>query len=218
MDTRNRTDTEWKTLIEIKTAEVEIVDYDIASGLLVDRPSDIARLIDHTALKPDCTAAQIDQFESYTAIAKGARELDMVLAIGLLKSGHYAAVYDDILAVSRACSSTSPHTVLKVIIETALLTPPEIVAACYIAAEAGAGFVKTCTGFSGGKATVENVRLMHKAVGYKGGKVLVKASAGVRDLETAMALCRAGAARIGTSAGVEILLETFKARDGSASS
>ena len=156
--------------------------------------------------------------ESYTAIAKGAQELDMVIHIGALKSGNYAGVYEDILAISRVCSSSNPRVILKAIVETALLTNSDIIAACYIAAEAGVDFVKTCTGFNGGKATLEHVRLMHKAVGYKGGKVQVKASAGIRDLESAVALCKAGASRIGTSAGVEILLETFKAKDGSASS
>ncbi|KAI9774287.1 MAG: hypothetical protein M1840_004181 [Geoglossum simile] len=251
-----RTNAEWRTLIEAKIAEVEIVDCDIAPGL--ERPSNIARLIDHTALKPESTEEHIDRLcgearkydfksccvngawvhravhklegsnsvvacvvgfplgatdtmakvaESSAAIAKGARELDMVIHIGALKSGNYAEVYEDVLSVSRVCSTPSPRIILKAIVETALLTSSEIVAACYIAAEAGVNFVKTCTGFNKGKATVDHVRLMYKTVKYKGGKVQVKASGGVRDLENAVALCKAGASRIGTSAGVEILLE-----------
>jgi deoxyribose-phosphate aldolase len=167
-------------------------------------------------LQPPMT--NITGSESYNAIAKGARELDMVINIGALKSSNYVEVYEDILSISRVCSSSCPRVILKAIVETALLTNSEIVAACYIAAEAGVNFVKTCTGFSGGKATVEHVRLMSKTVGYKGGKVQVKASGGVRDLDSALALCKAGASRIGTSSGVEILLETSGVTDGTASS
>jgi deoxyribose-phosphate aldolase len=152
--------------------------------------------------------------ESYTAIAKGARELDMVIHIGALKSGNFTDVYDDIFSISHVCSSFSPRVILKAIVETALLTRPEIIAACYIAAEAGVDFVKTCTGFNSGKANVEDVRVMHSTVRYKEGSVQVKASAGVRDLQSAVELCKAGASRIGTSAGVNIVREAIAGGDG----
>jgi deoxyribose-phosphate aldolase len=138
----------------------------------------------------------------------------MVIHIGALKSGNYTDVYDDILSISHVCSSSRPSVILKAIVETALLTRSEIVAACYIAAEAGVDFVKTCTGFNGGKATIEDVRLMYKTVWYKEGRVQVKASAGIRNLEDAIELCKAGASRIGTSAGVDIIHEATVAESG----
>jgi deoxyribose-phosphate aldolase len=146
--------------------------------------------------------------EAQTAISQGATEVDVVLAVGLLKSRDYASVHADIRAVVTAAA---PYPV-KVIIETFLLTDEEKVAACVIAAEAGAAFVKTCTGFSGGKATAEDVRLMGRAVegykwsggGYDGG-IRVKASGGVRGFDEAVEMLRAGANRIGTSSGVAIV-------------
>lgn len=97
--------------------------------------------------------------------------------------------------------------VLRTIIETALLDRTEISAASFIAAEAGADFVKTCTGFSGGGATVEHVKLMQKTVAYKDGKVKTKSSGGVKWLKEVWAVVRAGAERIGTSGGVAIMQE-----------
>lgn len=123
-----------------------------------------------TLLNPPCS-------ETSHAIQNGATEIDTVLPVGLLKSSNYPAVFADI---SATVAAAAPHPV-KVIIETALLTDAEKVAACYIAAEAGAAFVKTCTGFSGGGATKEDVELMRKTVEYKEGWVKVKASAAVRD-------------------------------------
>lgn len=117
-------------------------------------------------------------FETKTAVADGAQEVDMVIPVGLLKARDYAAVYADIEGVVKAAGSVP----VKVIIETALLSDEEKIAACYIAAEAGARFVKTSTGFSGGGASVEDIRLMKETVRYKGG-VLVKASGGVRTGE-----------------------------------
>ena len=141
--------------------------------------------------------------ETKAAINHGAIEIDTVLPIGLLKSNppQYTTLYCHLTGIIAAAA---PHPV-KVIIETALLTEEEKVAACYIAAEAGAAFVKTCTGFSGGGATVEDVRLMKKAVEHKGGRVRVKASGGVRTFEKCLEVLRAGADRIGTSSGVGIM-------------
>lgn len=146
-------------------------------------------------------ASEAKAFETSTAIKNGAREIDTVLPVGLLKSSNYPAVFDDLAATVVAAA---PYPV-KVIIETALLTDAQKVAACYIAAEAGAVFVKTCTGFSGGGATANDVRLMRKAVEYKEGKVMVKASAAVRDFRKCLEMLQAGADRIGTSSGVQIM-------------
>jgi len=138
-------------------------------------------------------------FEAREAIADGAAEIDMVINVGLLKSGDLAAVEEDIRAVRRATRGT---TVLKVILETALLTQDEKAIGCELAKKAGADFVKTCTGFSGGAATVEDIALMRRAVGPSMG---VKASGGVRTYDGAVALVRAGANRLGCSASVAIV-------------
>lgn len=138
-------------------------------------------------------------FETRRAIAEGAKEIDMVINIGALKSGDLQLVENDIRAVRRATRAT---TVLKVIIETCLLNDDEKVLACEIAKQAGADFVKTSTGFAGGGATVADVALMRRTVGPKLG---VKASGGVRDQATALTMIQAGATRIGTSSGVAIV-------------
>lgn len=140
----------------------------------------------------------VKAFEAKTAIAEGAQEVDMVINIGRLKAGDTAYVLNDIKAVVEAANGT----LVKVIIETFLLTDEEKVTACKLAKEAGADFVKTCTGFSGGQATPEDIALMRKTVGPEMG---VKASGGVRDLEAAQALIAAGATRIGTSSGKKIV-------------
>ena len=138
-------------------------------------------------------------FEARQAVEDGARELDMVLNIGAMKAGDLKAVEADILAVRRAAE----HPVLlKVIIETCLLTTDERVKACEIAQNAGADFVKTSTGFSAGGATLEDVALMRKTVGPAMG---VKASGGIKDFATAAAMIAAGATRIGAGAGVAIV-------------
>lgn len=136
--------------------------------------------------------------EAGWVVEHGAREVDMVIASGLLKAGEQAAVRDDIAAVKVACGSA----LLKVIIETALLSDPEKEIACRLAQEAGADFVKTSTGFAGGGATVADVALMRRVVGPGMG---VKASGGVRTTEDARAMIAAGASRIGSSSGIAIL-------------
>ncbi len=138
-------------------------------------------------------------FEGRRAIEEGAKELDMVINVGALKYGDLKLVEDDIRAVRRATRGT---TVLKVIIETSLLTDDEKVLACEISKKAGADFVKTSTGFAGGGATVEDVSLMRRIVGPKMG---VKASGGVRDYDKAVAMLNAGANRIGAVSGVAIV-------------
>ncbi len=216
-------------------------------------PKDIAKLIDHTLLKPDATYEQIDKLcdealkygfasvcvnpanvkrcaqklrsspvlvctvigfplgatppevkalEARRAIRDGARELDMVINIGALKSGDHRAVYDDIRIVAEAARDGG--VLLKVIIETSLLTDEEKVAACVAAKQARANFVKTSTGFAKGGATAHDVALMARAVEHKLG---VKASGGVGSAADAKQMIAAGATRIGASVGVKIVQE-----------
>ena len=137
-------------------------------------------------------------FETKKAIGEGADEIDMVLNISLLKAAKFHELYLEIADIKYACQGR----ILKVILETCLLTNEEIIKACEIAKEAKVDFVKTSTGFSTSGATVEHVRLMKKTVGDK---VQVKASGGVRSLADMQAMIEAGATRIGTSSGIKIL-------------
>ena len=213
------------------------------------QPKDLARIIDHTYLKPDGDRAQIEKlcaearqykfasvcvnttmvhlasellkdsgvnvcavigfplgagttaskvFEAQEAVRCGAVEVDMVINVGALKSRDYALVEYDIRKVVQGVEGT----LVKVIIETCLLTDEEKVIACALAKAAGAHFVKTSTGFSKGGATVEDVALMRRVVGPEMG---VKASGGIRDAETAIAMVKAGATRLGVSASVAIV-------------
>ncbi|HFI0352293.1 TPA: deoxyribose-phosphate aldolase [Streptococcus suis] len=140
----------------------------------------------------------VKAFETKDAIENGADEIDMVINIGALKSKNDELVLEDIKAVVEA----SGDKLVKVIIETCLLTEEEKVKACQLSKEAGADFVKTSTGFSTGGATVEDVALMRKTVGSDMG---VKASGGARSYEDAIAFIEAGATRIGASSGVAIM-------------
>lgn len=139
--------------------------------------------------------------ETAQAVASGAEEIDMVIPVGALKEGRHDLVGADIAAVRAAC----PGQVLKVIIETCLLTDEEKRVACRLSVEAGADFVKTSTGFSTSGATIEDVALMRAEVGPKLG---VKASGGVRTPEAVQAMIEAGATRIGTSSGIAIVTAT----------
>jgi deoxyribose-phosphate aldolase len=141
--------------------------------------------------------------EAIKAIEDGADELDMVVNLSALKSGDYESVKQDIKAVVDA-KGLSKEIIVKVIIETTQLTPHEKLIACRLAKEAGADFVKTSTGFFGGGATVEDVRLMRQAVGSDMG---VKAAGGIRTYTEAAAMIKVGANRIGTSSAVAILKE-----------
>ena len=140
-------------------------------------------------------------FETKTAIENGADEIDMVINVGWLKSGRYSDVENDIREVKKACGDKH----LKVIIECCLLTDEEKVKACELSERAGADFVKTSTGFSKSGATLEDVALMRKTVGDRLG---VKAAGGIRDGKTAVAMIKAGASRLGCSAGIKIIEET----------
>ncbi|MCX6140126.1 MAG: deoxyribose-phosphate aldolase [Candidatus Kapabacteria bacterium] len=212
---------------------------------------DLASYIDHTLLKPDSTAQQIDvlcaearqyQFasvcilpwhvaratailagsdvlictvigfplgatttqakisETLDAISRGASEIDMVASLTALKSGMHGDVLEDIRAVTVAAHDHG--AIVKVIIETCLLNDAEKKQMCAIVTQAGSDFIKTSTGFSTGGATIEDVRLLREHVGAK---VFVKASGGIRDRVSALAMIEAGAARLGTSSGVVIL-------------
>lgn len=145
------------------------------------------------------TPTEVKAFEAKNAIENGATEIDMVINIGALKDKQYEIVENDIKAVVEAAKGKA---LTKVIIETSLLTNEEKEIACQLSVKAGADFVKTSTGFSTGGATVEDVALMRKVVGPNIG---VKASGGVRSLEDAKAMIKAGANRIGASSGVAIM-------------
>jgi deoxyribose-phosphate aldolase len=220
-------------------------------GRGADVPLDLARYIDHTLLRPDATAADVDRLcaeavehrfaavcinptwvrraaenvrgsdvavasvigfpfgaatsevkamEARRAIRDGAREIDMVINIGALKSGLLDVVREDIARVSDACHEAGAAN--KVIIETALLTDAEKVIACQLARAAKADMVKTSTGYASGGATVFDVALMREVVGPTMG---VKASGGIRTAEDVQDMIAAGATRIGASAGVKIV-------------
>jgi deoxyribose-phosphate aldolase len=142
-------------------------------------------------------------FEAEQAVQQGADEVDMVMNISALKSGDQKLVGTDIRAVVHAATGR----IVKVILETCLLSEEEKLLACCIAETSGAHFVKTSTGFSSGGATVADVVLMRKSVGPQ---VQVKASGGIRDRQTALAMIEAGASRIGTSSGVAIVSDIGK--------
>ncbi len=197
---------------EIETLCREAADYKFASVCV--NPTWVslcARLLAGTAVKVctvigfplGATTSDTKHFETRRAIFDGAREIDMVINVGALKSGDLRLVEGDIEAVTAPCREVG--AVSKVIIETALLTDDEKVTACTLARAAGADFVKTSTGFASGGATAADVALMRRVVGSDMG---VKASGGVRDLEGLKAMVAAGATRIGASAGVRIVQES----------
>jgi deoxyribose-phosphate aldolase len=222
---------------------------------VMPRGSEIAGFIDHTLLKPETTAAQINKLcqeaqehqfaavcvnpvyvslaaglltrtpvqvctvvgfplgaslasykviEALACLQAGASEIDMVINIGALKGEAYGMVLNEVEALAQAVHNQG--AILKVILETALLTPREKIIACLISKEAGADFVKTSTGFASAGATAPDVDLMRRVVGANLG---VKAAGGVRTLVDALAMIRAGATRIGSSAGVQIMREAL---------
>jgi deoxyribose-phosphate aldolase len=148
------------------------------------------------------TSKEVKAFEAEWAFKNGAHEVDMVINIGALKDGHDEVVLEDILAVVSVAKNQIPKKVVKVIIETGLLTPEEKIKACQLIIASGADFVKTSTGFNGGGATLEDIKIIKQAVEEK---VKIKASGGIRDYKTARAMLDAGANRLGTSSGVAII-------------
>jgi len=240
--------------MKISANKIEYRKKRILTGIIVKRKTSnikLARMIDHTLLKPDATLQDIENlcgeakhygfasvcvnpayvklcadlldntdvkvctvisfplgatssaakaFETERAIKHGAREVDMVINIGMLKSCEYDYVEHDILAVVDVAHRM--NAIVKVIIETGLLNKDEKIKACVLTKHAGADFVKTSTGFMKGGATIKDVALMRKVVGPDLG---VKASGGVRSKKKALALIANGATRIGASASVKIV-------------
>ena len=195
------------TPAQVEKLCAEAAEYHFAS--VCDNPVYIplaARLLDGTGEKVCCVvgfplgaiAPEQKAAEAASCAAMGAEELDMVIHVGAAKAGDWALVQRDIAGVVKAAAGRT----VKVIIETCLLTDEEKVKACEAAKAAGADFVKTSTGFSTGGATTHDIALMRKTVGPEMG---VKASGGIRDYATAMAMIEAGANRIGASAGIEIV-------------
>lgn len=146
------------------------------------------------------TLPEVKVYEAQHAIAAGATEVDMVIHIGALRDQAYERVLEDVAGVVQACHATG--AVLKVIIEAALLTDEEKIAACYLSQIAGADYCKTSTGFGPGGAQVRDVALMRQTIGPKMG---LKAAGGIRNYQDALAMIAAGATRIGASAGIQIV-------------
>ena len=169
----------------------------LAAERLKDSPVKVCTVI---GFPLGANTKSVKAFEAKEAVDNGADEVDMVLNIGALKSGDDALVLEDMKAVREAAKDA----VVKVILETCLLTDDEKKKACALAKEAGLDFVKTSTGFSTAGATVEDVKLMREAVGDRMG---VKASGGIRDTKTAEAMIAAGASRIGASKSIAIIGE-----------
>ena len=175
----------------------------VASEMLKDSPVAVCTVV---GFPLGATTSEVKSRETEQAVRNGATEIDMVISVGFLKSARHDDVERDIRAVvesAKHASSAADRTVIvKVIIETALLSDEEKVIACVLAQNAGADFVKTSTGFSSGGATIADVALMRRVVGDRMG---VKASGGIRSTEDAEAMIRHGASRIGASASVAIV-------------
>ena len=186
--------------IEYKFGAVCVNPYYVryCKGLLIDTDVKVATVIGFAL---GANTKEIKAMETKDAIENGADEIDMVINIGALKSNAYSVVEEDIKSVVNAANNKA---LVKVIIETCLLTDEEKKTACRLALEAGADYVKTSTGFSTGGAKVEDIKLMKSVVGDKLG---IKASGGIKDLKTATELIEAGATRLGTSSGIKILNE-----------
>jgi deoxyribose-phosphate aldolase len=168
----------------------------LAAELLQDSPVKVCTVI---GFPLGATSPEVKAFETRKVIEQGADEVDMVISIGLLKAGKWRAVLDDIRAVVETAKGKA---LVKVILETSLLTDEEKVQACLLAKAAGADFVKTSTGFSSAGARAEDIALMRETVGPQMG---VKASGGIRSREDAAAMLQAGATRIGASASIAIV-------------
>jgi deoxyribose-phosphate aldolase len=176
----------------------------LAADLLAGTPIKVCTVI---GFPLGATLTSVKAYETVETIRAGAQEVDMVINVGWLKDGRDADVEADIAAVVASARRTAqesglPPVLVKVIIETALLTDAEKRKACELVVAAGADFVKTSTGFSGGGATVEDVTLMREIVGKAMG---VKAAGGIRTAADALAMLAAGATRLGASAGVQIM-------------
>lgn len=182
---------------------VNPVNVKLCADLLKDSPVKVCAVVGFPlgAVPPEAKA-----YETLEAIRDGATEIDMVINVGALKAGDYDTVERDIAAVVHTCHANG--AICKVIIEAALLTNDEKIKACQLSQKAGADYVKTSTGFGPGGATVEDVALMRQVVGPEMG---VKAAGGIRTLADLKSMVRAGANRIGASAGVKIMQEAQNA-------
>lgn len=178
-----------------KTVCINRVWVEEASRQLAGSPVDVCSVV---GFPLGATSPTVKAFETAEAVAAGAAEIDMVIALGALRQGNLDEVRRDIESVVRAAGGR----IVKVILETCLLDEDQKVAACRLSAQAGAHFVKTSTGFGPGGATIEDVRLMRRTVGEALG---VKASGGIRTTEQAEAFIEAGASRLGTSSGIAIV-------------
>ncbi len=176
----------------------------LACGLLRDAPEKVCTV---AGFPLGATLPEYKVFEAMASINHGASEIDMVINIGALKSEAYGLVLNDIQSVASACHNQG--AIVKVILETVLLTKREKIVACLLAMASGADFVKTSTGFGTGGATVEDVALMRQVVGPDMG---VKAAGGIRTYADAVAMITAGANRLGASAGVKIVQEAEAAQ------
>jgi deoxyribose-phosphate aldolase len=174
----------------------------LASGLLADSQVLVCTV---AGFPLGATLPTQKSFEALSCILFGASEIDIVMNIGALKSEAYGLVLNDVQSVAQTVHNQK--AILKVILETYLLTRREKIIACLICKAAGADFVKTSTGFVPGGATVEDVDLMYRLVGPK---MEVKAAGGILDYATATAMIRAGATRLGASAGVNIIREALE--------
>ncbi|MBN1667861.1 MAG: deoxyribose-phosphate aldolase [Anaerolineales bacterium] len=171
----------------------------LAAGLLADSPVEICTVV---GFPLGANISTVKVTETLAAINSGATEIDMVLHIGALKAEAYGQVLNDIELVVHAAHNQ--HASVKVILENALLTDEEKIMACLLCKQAGADFVKTSTGFAASGATLADVSLMRRVVGADIG---VKAAGGIRNYAGALAMIRAGADRLGASAGVQIVQE-----------
>ena len=150
---------------------------------------------------------RVKAYEAKEAVESGAEELDVVMNISAFKSGRYELVQDEIAHIVRS----NPGIIVKIIIESFFLTETEKIAACEIAIKSGAHFVKTSTGFSTGCATIDDIKLLSKIAKDR---IKVKASGGIKGLDTTLAMIQAGASRIGTSSGIQIVEEFLKRQGG----
>lgn len=180
---------------------VNPVHVSLCAGLLEKSGVDVCTVI---GFPLGANLSEIKAKEAALAVADGAKEVDMVINIGALKDGDFDFVEKDIRGVVNAARKAGDETIVKVIIETSLLNDNEKQKACELSQKAGAHFVKTSTGFSGGGANVADVALMRKTVGPEMG---VKASGGIKNYQQAIELIEAGATRIGASAGIAIIAE-----------
>ena len=151
-----------------------------------------------------CSTTETKAYETRDAVKNGAQEVDMVINIGALKDGNEEKILQDISAVVKAAQETNSEAAVKAIIETCYLSQEEKIAACKLAKAAGAHFVKTSTGFGTGGATAEDIALMRQVVGLEMG---VKASGGIKNSADVFNMIKAGANRIGASAGINIIKE-----------